>query len=100
LAVIIDGNSISTVQAADTVGTQAIAPRSGLLVTITANNVNLRSGAGTNFASLGQVNAGDEALAIGHGPSNGFIQVVMRTGQNAHRSGFVHQDFIRFVNHR
>lgn len=97
VAVFGGSNIVASAQTSEAVENyQGIAPQSAQLGRITANSVNLRSGSGTGFPSLGQVHNGDEAWVIGHGSTNGFVQVVMRTGQNAGLNGWVHQDFIRF----
>jgi uncharacterized protein YgiM (DUF1202 family) len=61
-------------------------------VTITNNNVNLRTGPGTNFTSLGQVHEGNRGVQLSsQRGSDGFTwyQVRMTTGPNAGRTGWV-----------
>jgi uncharacterized protein YgiM (DUF1202 family) len=60
---------------------------------INANNVNLRSGAGTSYPSLGQVNSGDrfedywEPFVYADGYY--WCKIKMLTGQNAGKTGWV-----------
>jgi uncharacterized protein YraI len=65
---------------------------------INANNVNLRSGAGTSYPSLGQVNYGDRFedywLPFVYADGYYWCKVKMLTGQNAGTTGWVATDYL------
>jgi uncharacterized protein YraI len=61
---------------------------------ITGNNVNLRVGPGTSYASLGQVNRGD--YCDKKGVSGDWVKVSMTSGQQIGRSGYVYKDYVAF----
>lgn len=61
---------------------------------ITENNVNLRVGPGTSYASLGQVNRGD--YCDKKGVYGDWVNVAMTSGQRIGRSGYVYKDYVAF----
>ena len=73
-----------------------ITDRTGFTITITHNNVNLRSGPGTNFASLGQVHSGNRGTHLQSQwgtDGNLWYQVRMTSGPNVNRTGWVRADY-------
>ena len=85
------------VEASEIENSTEIKERSGEIMIILENNVNLRSGAGTNFSSLGQVHKGNRGthLSTKRGTDgHWWYQLRMTTGPNAGRTGWVRGDFV------
>lgn len=70
----------------------------GVLGTVTANNVNLRSAAGDSSPSLGQVHQGDRVRWIRTQLVGNTLwtQVAVESGNNNGRTGWIRSDFARF----
>lgn len=66
---------------------QSLQKTDGMALAVTGNAVNIRSGPGTNYASLGKVNKGDKLFSIGK--SDNWYQVEYGNG-----TGYIIEDYV------
>ena len=63
---------------------------------VTSNNINLRSGAGTNYSSGGQVNKWD-TFVVRDADNPSWVHVDMTSGQCQTLGGYLHTDYVWFT---
>jgi len=92
--------AVSEIEASEVESSTEITDRQwNVHATINQNNVNLRTGSGPNFPSLGQVHRGNRAQVISRRlgtDGHYWDQLRMTSGPNAGRTGWVRSDFVNW----